>query len=425
MGAIRKERKWTLGVHNISEHQSWDIIIEEEAQGRYLGVTIQKNNSIFKPQWELAKQKARRGAGLVALLARRCNNPLTILKPLWQTYILPAVLYGTEIMDYNKAYIHDLETIQRGLMKTVLRVIPGTATAGCYAITGLLDIKHEIWKRKLAYYQHVERQSEKKWMKLAYWEQLKWGITNKLWDDQGTYSPAVHTVSGEKYWRNELQVLSLELGTPIPRGWTKQNIKSFFEWKRCSDIKKQIPKHSTLGLLGPVHQDHAYDNRTQVWWMKAKIGSIRLQTRNNPYPKCIMCQADNEDMMHMLVCDKYPNTLITDIITIPQSRAYDKWQWLLHFDRSYKVRMKVSQWIHSRWKAREQYIQTSCIRGPRDTGELHERGRPEIGTGESQPEVVDDEGHDDVEPEEHLGEDIFQVRRGPKRKCKMKTRYNQ
>ncbi len=91
-----------------------------------MGVTIQKNYSIFKPQWEMALQKARRGAGLVSLLARRCGNPLTVLKPLWQQYILPAVLYGSEIMDVNSTYIKNLETVQRGLMKTVLRVIPGT-----------------------------------------------------------------------------------------------------------------------------------------------------------------------------------------------------------------------------------------------------------------------------------------------------------
>ncbi len=50
VGAIKKDRIWKLGVHNISEHQSRDILVEEEAQGRYLGVTIRKNNSIFKPQ---------------------------------------------------------------------------------------------------------------------------------------------------------------------------------------------------------------------------------------------------------------------------------------------------------------------------------------------------------------------------------------
>ncbi len=146
-GPVRKNRVWRIGEKFISETESNDINITEESEGRYLGITIQKNYSIFRPQWEIALQKARRGVGLVALLARRCSNPLTVLKPLCQSYILPAVLYGTEIMDVNSTYIKDIETVQRGLMKTVLRVIPGTATAGCYAVTGLTDITHEIWKK--------------------------------------------------------------------------------------------------------------------------------------------------------------------------------------------------------------------------------------------------------------------------------------
>ncbi|MCP4977991.1 MAG: reverse transcriptase family protein, partial [Maribacter sp.] len=171
-GPIMENRQWLLGKLNISETESRDIWIQEEPEGRYLGVTIQKNYSIFKPQWELALQKARRGAGLVALLSRRCGNPLTILKPMWQQYVLPAVLYGTEIMDLYSSAVKDLETVQRGLMKTVLRVIPGTATAGCYALTGLMDINNEILKRKLAYYQHVVHMHEDRWCRLAYEEQL-------------------------------------------------------------------------------------------------------------------------------------------------------------------------------------------------------------------------------------------------------------
>ncbi len=419
VGAIKKDRIWKLGVHHISEQVSQDILVEEEPQGRYLGVTIQKNNSIFKPQWKRAKQKARRGAGLVALLVRRCNNPLTILKPLWQTYILPAVLYGTEIMDYNKTYIQDLEVIQRGLMKTVLRVIPGTATLGCYALTGLMDIKHEIWKRKIAYHLHIERQCDKKWVKQAYYEQLQWGVTSKLWDAQGNYSPLNHLVSSEKYWRNEIQVLSQELGPAIPRGWTKSQIKSYFEWKRYTDTRDQIQNQTTLEFLGPVHQDHAYDNRTQNWWLKAKIGSIRMKSRNNPFPKCIMCQVDNEDAKHMLNCNNYPNKFITDLIQIPQ--VGDIWQWLLHFDRSYKVRMVTSQWIHSRWRARELAIQSSQNEDPQDTGDMRDTGNPERDTGnpETGTEGVPDTADNFID---HSG---AMVRRGPKRKCKMKINYDQ
>ncbi len=107
-------------------------------------------------------QKARRGAGLVGLLARRCSNPLTILRPLWQSYILPAELCGTEILDYNKDYIDKIDEIQRGLTKTVLRELLGTATPACYAATGLPDITYEIWKKKLLYRMHVTRMNDNK-----------------------------------------------------------------------------------------------------------------------------------------------------------------------------------------------------------------------------------------------------------------------
>ncbi len=55
-------------------------------------------------------------------------------------------------MDTPATRINSLEVIQNGLMKNVLRVIPGTATAGCHALTGLTSIKQEIWKKKLSYY---------------------------------------------------------------------------------------------------------------------------------------------------------------------------------------------------------------------------------------------------------------------------------
>ncbi len=321
-------------------------------------------------------------------------------------------------MDYDKTYIHDLEVIQRGLMKTVLRVIPGTATAGCYAVTGLLDIKHEIWKRKIAYYQHVIKQSDNKWMKQAHHEQIKWGAVNNLWDDDGNYSPDDHTTSSEKYWRNELLVLSLEMGIHIPRGWTKQTIKSYFECKRRDDLKAEIRRHETLNWVGPVHQDHAYDNRTQSWWLKAKLGSIRMKSRYNPNPKCIMCQAENEDMMHMLNCNKYPNNFITENLQIIIPQVDDIWQWLLHSDRPYNVRMKISQWIHSRWKTREHNIRRSLDEETRNAGDPIDRRNPDEGTGcqDEQWRVRTDENGVKTE---------IQRRRGPKRKCKMKKHYDE
>ncbi len=58
-GPVIKDRTWKLRTIYVSETESKEINISEANEGRYLGVTIQKNYSVFKPQWELAMQKAR------------------------------------------------------------------------------------------------------------------------------------------------------------------------------------------------------------------------------------------------------------------------------------------------------------------------------------------------------------------------------
>ncbi len=51
---------------------------------------------------------------------------------------------------------------------------------------------------------------------------------------------------------------------------------------------------------------------------KSEIGkySIRLFKRDNPSLKCIMCGADNEDILHFFHSNKYPGEFITDIVHI-------------------------------------------------------------------------------------------------------------
>ncbi len=81
------------------------------------------------------KTESEKGVHIGVDIAHRCHNPLTVLKPMWQSYIQPTFLYGMEIIDYNKARIKELETIQRNLLRIVLRVIPGMATSAVYAVT--------------------------------------------------------------------------------------------------------------------------------------------------------------------------------------------------------------------------------------------------------------------------------------------------
>ncbi len=259
---VNKERRWKIGSKYVRENEKEDIFMEEDDTGRYLGVTVQKNYNIFKQQWEIAKQKARRGSIVVSILARRCHNPLTVLKPMWQSYIQPAFLYGMEIMDYNKARIKELETIQRNLLKIVLRVIPGTATSAVYAMTGLTDITHEIWKRKLSYYIHITSMPDARWAKKAFKEQLLWGQRDNFWDHSGERKD---TVIKGSYWLAGMQNMTQSMWydptdkdkrMSLPVNWKVHHVKAFIKWKRDTEIREDIPTHTTLKYLGPQQQDH-------------------------------------------------------------------------------------------------------------------------------------------------------------------------
>ncbi len=79
-GPIDKNRIWKLGVKYIAEHDNRDINIEEASEGRYLGVTIQRNYSIFKPQWELALQKSTAGGRVSIASSKTMQQPTNNFK---------------------------------------------------------------------------------------------------------------------------------------------------------------------------------------------------------------------------------------------------------------------------------------------------------------------------------------------------------
>ncbi len=230
---------------------------------------------------------------------------------MWQSYIQPAFLYGMEITDYNKTGIKELETIQRNLMKIVLRVLPGTATSGVYAVMGLTDIAHEIWKRKLSYYIHIKSMPDMRWERKAFNEQFVWGQRDNFWNHTGERENAV--IKGN-YWLAGMQNMAKTMwydladknkGMSLPINWRNHHAKSFIKWNRDTEIRETIPTRSTLTYLVPQIQDHQYNSHTQLWWMKMRLGSIRLKVRSVQDQKCVMCNIRDDTTEHMMHCDQY------------------------------------------------------------------------------------------------------------------------
>ncbi len=195
----------------------------------------------------------------------------------------------------------------------------------------------------------------------------------------------------------------------LPKGWNTHHVSAFCEWKRLKLLQDEIKGHNTLRWLGNISQDHNYDTRTQLWWLKAKVGSIRTKNRNDPLNKCILCGAENETPKHMLECNKYPGKSIYDIIHI-EPIIQDIWRWIFHSDRHNLDRMRISHWIHNRWKIRTRLLEGECIHNIPDTGGQEHQGTVEQGAME--PEI-----QQNVISPQTAGPEIH-LRRGPPRKCR-------
>ncbi len=74
--------KWKLGTVVDNDNTTRCIPATETETGKYLGVTIQRKENIFKPQLTLALKKAEKSGGFIAYLLKKLNNPVTLFKTL-------------------------------------------------------------------------------------------------------------------------------------------------------------------------------------------------------------------------------------------------------------------------------------------------------------------------------------------------------
>ncbi len=89
------------------------------------------------------------------------------------------------------------------------------------------------------------------------------------------------------------------------------------------------------------------------------------------------------------------------------------WEWALSFDRVFDIRVKISHWIHSRWKSRAHAIQMKTVHIPPVTELICHRGIQDPGTMDQPTQTPDVQ---QLPPEDSGNGN----RRGPARACKKK-----
>ncbi len=95
---------------------------------------------------------------------------------------------------------------------------------------------------------------------------------------------------------------------------------------------------------------------TQLWWMKMRIGSVRLNIRLAPDRKCLICNVCDDTPANMMHCEGYPAETLQTMLgdTLLEENGLN---WLFHPDRSDTVWSRTSRWIKVRWAYREKCFQ--------------------------------------------------------------------
>ena len=112
-------------------------------QLKHLGLTHQTNNKInIEDRIKLGRQKiyALLGSGLHA---RAGMSPVVQLK-IWNTYVIPHIIYGLEVQNPTKNYIHKLEQHQRSMCRQFQCFPNRTASIATYALIGAEPIETTI-----------------------------------------------------------------------------------------------------------------------------------------------------------------------------------------------------------------------------------------------------------------------------------------
>ena len=229
---------------------------------------------------------------------------------LLQTYVLPVLVYGLEVLLPRKVLMERLNRIHKKFLKMILSLPETVADPAVYVLSGAAPIECVIHKRALTLYGNICRLSEDTVEKQLARRQL-----------------SVKGYRGSS-WFVEIRKLLLKYGLP-PAWELLDDPPTKFRWKRLLSRhvntywSEQIKSHAVLySSLKYLYVDHYFPGKKHPCIqavsgtrdvprvsVKAKLltGTYILQVnrvafnQNEVSPLCLLCQENDETTEHFLL----------------------------------------------------------------------------------------------------------------------------
>ena len=143
-------------MRKIDDITIYDTPIERVDSFCYLGIVFRYNNT-FQNAIKHNIDKARKAVFKISVLLNEIDLDVKTRIHLFDTLILPILLYGCEIWGFEN--VEQIEVFRRKYLRYILQVRKSTPNAMVYGELGRYELRYMIWQRMANFWKSIAREN--------------------------------------------------------------------------------------------------------------------------------------------------------------------------------------------------------------------------------------------------------------------------
>ena len=278
-----------------------------------------------------------------SVVARSCNKIL-IGKTYWKSVVLPSVLTGGAVVEWNKTELEKLQRIENKVWRHVLGAPNYVAVEALRGEVGSATMEERDIKVKLCYAKHVLKGNN----------DLLREILHEMMEN-GKGNPWLRIVNG---YMKLINVRNMEELHQINEEKIKERVRKWGEKKWRKDMEGKSTLNMYFMNKKEIKEENIYDNTFKSRLLfRCRTNSLQLNWRkrfNGGEEKCEVClQGESETLQHFLLyCEGLKD--IRTKYTITTDTTLEK--VLLFNPESEEEIEKYSLYVDELWKERKRKI---------------------------------------------------------------------
>ena len=267
--------------HPLLNQESWEGYL------KYLGLYIEDSNHMWKLQRELMGKNLIKKRNEMHAIIDQSLDKFNLADLIWKGEVIPAALYGCEIVIMTKTLLKQLNTQQNVTLRRLFKAHKSTNGAILRSEMGWESVESMIYKRKLNFWHYLCNLPAERWAKKVFLEARKqntnWFIEiEEIKQKIGIDHSMIHLRKNEAKRIIHKKVIQWD---------ASRNEKSIFSCNSLIHYKKYIQKGRKQYI----------NDKSWIGVNKFITGQVILYTKSAKLRKCPLCYDDIEpDAYHIL-----------------------------------------------------------------------------------------------------------------------------